>query len=274
MALTGEVIMPAYWLEIAMVSYDLATTWWPIPTIILAVLVILVKASQEGNWKSLNEWALSVGKALVIFLIGLFFLYAPYAHNAKLKETIAQDEARKIQQPIIRDDGSQAIINDLRQQLNRNDIDAQELKRLKDQADEARRRTGSENSSLRNRLENNDKTIHQLREKLDDKASRDTLRDNLADYLQQGQAIKDKCVLGLVDAPMENITEWLQKIMGYLKTVKDSSRLARLMSTPTPHAGGSLQIAGKPVSEKCILAIKVIDKKLEILNVFLSELSK
>jgi hypothetical protein len=82
--------MFAYWWEIAMFSYDLATTWWPIPTIILAVLVIVVKASQD-NWKSLNEWASSVGIALAIFLVGLVFFYAPYAHNAKLKEAIAQD---------------------------------------------------------------------------------------------------------------------------------------------------------------------------------------
>jgi hypothetical protein len=80
----------AYWLEIAMFSYDLATTWWPIPTIILAVLVILVKASQD-NWKSLDEWAKSVGIALAIFMVGLVFFYAPYAHNAKLKDTFAKD---------------------------------------------------------------------------------------------------------------------------------------------------------------------------------------
>ena len=87
--------LPAYWWEIIMFSYDLATTWWPIPTIILAVIVILVKASQD-NWKSLTEWASSVGIGLAIFLVGLVFLYAPYAHNAKLKDVIAQDEERKL----------------------------------------------------------------------------------------------------------------------------------------------------------------------------------
>ena len=200
-----------------MVSYDLATTWWPIPTIILAVLVLLVKASQD-NWKSLNEWASSVGISLAIFLAGLVFLYAPYAHNAKLKNEIAQNEAIRPQQPMIKDDGSQAIISDLQQQIIKKDIEAQELKRLRDRADDAEKRATSGITAMRRTLEDKERVISDLQGKADDKIARNDLKGKLLVYLHTTQIIKQNCLSGLKDySPIKEFERWHDQTLRELR---------------------------------------------------------
>lgn len=259
--------MLAYWLEIAMFSYDLATTWWPIPTIILAVLVILVKASQD-NWKSLNEWASSVGIALAIFLVGLVFLYAPYAHNAKLRETIAQDDARKLQQPVIKDDRSPSIISDLQQQLNRKDIEAQELKRLRDRADDVLSRTGLENSSLKTTIRDLQSKLDELQGKLTEKANRKAIRQQLGSYVEEGEELKRRC-LNKEDAKLlaTDADQWVRRAASYMVAKLDSSYAIQFVNPPAPQP-----IAHNVPPENDSLW-RILDVHVGVLRKFMGEFS-
>lgn len=204
---------------------------------------------------------------MAIFLAGLVFLYAPYAHNAKLKETIiAQDEARKLQQPVIKDDGSQAIISDLRQQLIERNFDIQELKRRIDKEEQTASRSSSENAALNNRLRD-------LQGKLTGKVARQAHSEKIAAFLDAGEAIKRKCFLGS-DTPRQEAVEWHNQVLSYLKTTMDSAHVIRFKNTRSPDAKMHYFLPDmKLVAKECNDNAQEMDTKLEVLRDFLSELS-
>jgi hypothetical protein len=144
-------------------------------------------------------WALGAS-----FALGLFVQWQSTYHEM---------EQLKKPQPVVTDEGSRKTIGDLRQQLTERNIEIQELKRLKDKAEETASRSASDNAALNNKLRD-------LQGKLADKVARQTHSQKLAAFLDTGEAIKRKCFSGL-DTPRKEAVEWHDQILSYLKTTMD-----------------------------------------------------
>ena len=93
-------------------------------------------------------------------------------------------------------------IGDLRQQLNQRSIEIQELRRLKDKAEEAASRSASDNAALNNQLRD-------LQGKLTDKVDRKTHREKIADILIRKYPGTDPALERL---PKLFVQEWLNVI--------------------------------------------------------------
>lgn len=198
-------------------------------------------------------WALGAS-----FVLGLFVQWQGTYH-----------EMEQLKKPLqaVTDENSNKTIGDLRQQLNERNIEIQELKRLKDKAEETASRGTSDNAAL-------NKKLREIQGKLADKVSRQTHMEKLAAFLDTGEAIKRKCFSGL-DTPRKEAVEWHDEVLNYLKTTMDSSHVMRFKNTRSPNAKLHYFLPdGKPVERKCNENAQDLDIKLEVLRDFLSELSK
>ena len=219
----------------------------------MGVLDIVNRFFLKGNKDSnkLYLWALGA-----TFLLGMFVQWqGMYQEMEKLKKP----------HPVIQDEGSRRTIDDLRQQLNERSIEIQELKRLKDKAEEAANRNASDIVVLNNKLRD-------LHGKLADKIARQTHREKLAAFLDAGEAIKRTCFSGL-DIPIKEAVEWHDHIFSYLKTTMDSSHVIRFKNTRSPNAKMHYFLPdGRTVAKECNDNAQDMDMKLEVLRDFLSEL--
>ncbi|MEO6111875.1 MAG: hypothetical protein ABIQ24_08610 [Nitrospiraceae bacterium] len=272
-----------YWVESFLWSVDLLwRSLWDQQTffafLVLWVALVLKEWNRIGwasaSWKFL-ERGISAVKALfwpaivlagVLVIIVLFVAPARKYHELETKYQGLSSESTKPPK-VIQDEDSMKTIGDLRQQLNERNIEIQELKRLKDKAEETASRSASDNAALNNKLRD-------LQGKLADKVARQTHREKLAAFLDTGEAIKTKCFSGL-DTPRKEAVEWHDQILSYLKMTMDSSHVIRFKNTRSPNAKLHYFLpGGKPVAKECNDNAQDIDIKLDVLRDFLSELSK
>ncbi len=107
---------------------------------------------------------------------------------------------------------------------------------------------------------------------LADKGNRQIHREKLAEFLDTGEAIKQKCFSGL-DVPRKEAMEWYEQIISYLKTM-DSSHVSRFKNTRAPNRRLHYFLPdGTPVAGACNENAQDIDLKLDVLREFISELS-
>lgn len=165
-------------------------------------------------------------------------------------------------------------VGDLRQQLNEKNIEIQELKRLKDLADNATDRAVSDNALLKSRMEEKARTIQELQNKLTDRVAREKRRDSIAKFIHAGTQIFYMCGKGLTDSPQKEFREWHDQIMSFFTNSNDSSYVIRFTDTIPGDAKLHYFIDGKSVRNGCTDTALIIDRKLNVLREILSELSK
>jgi hypothetical protein len=211
-------------------------------------VIPLVKKCNDLGWAPATwmffERALAAVKALLwpaIVLAAVFvFLIFFVAPIQKYKELQAQyqllrDESTK-PQPVVKDEESRKIIDDLRQKLNGRDIEIQELKRLHDRAEDAANRKASENAALNNKLRD-------LQSKMDDKARRKAIREQLGQFLEEGEVLLRRCLTQVKDPPpVKEADEWLNKTYTYLKLELGSSEATQFLHPPLGPPGRSFTV--------------------------------
>ena len=217
-----------------------------------------LKRDKDSNKPYL--WALGA-----TFLLGMFVQWqGMYQDLEKLKKP----------QPVIQDDGSRKIIDDLRQQLHERDINIQELKRLKDRAEDATGRAVSDYAALKSKSKDDARIIHDLQNKLTDRGTKEKRRDTIAKFIHTGTQIMNICATGLIDSPQKEFSDWHDQVVSYLKNSSDSSYVIRFTDTIPPDAKRYYSIDGKPIKNRCTETALVVERKLDALRDFLSELSK
>ena len=238
------------------------------------VMIVLELLDRVAGWKA-------PGKAYIhlVFtacLVGAMFLtWRDVYHDNQRLNAELKTVRNELDKPIVKDDGSKAIIADLQQQINRKDIEAQELKRLRDRAEDAEKRASSGIAALRSSLEDKEMVIRDLQGKTDDKIARNELKGKFLIYLQSTQIIKQNCLSGLKDySPIKEFERWHDQTLRELRDLGDGSYMFRFAATPPPNASSHYRVDGKPVSEECNQVAKAVDIKQAVLKDFIAELSR
>lgn len=250
-------------------------------------VVPLIKKWNDLGWAPATwmffERAMAAMKALfwpaivlaVVFVFLIFFV-AP-ARKYQDLETKYQnlEKASNKPQPVVKEEESRQMIVVLQQQLINKDIEAQELKRLRDRAEDAEKRASSSITALRHSLEDKERVIRDLQGKADDKIARNDLKGKILIYLHSSQIIKQNCLSGLKDySPIKEFERWHEQTFRELRDLGDGAYMIRFADTPPPNARSHYQVDGKPVSEECNQVAKVIDIKQAVLKDFVAELSR
>lgn len=254
------------------------------------IVWIVRRRTDSGSWrgivtfpdgwpKTIKDVSLSLGIWVALLLIVLAYNFVSLAskRDEEQRKVMAtqQMEVNYGKQPSVKEEESRQTMADLRQQLNSKDIEMQELKRLRDRADDAEKRAASGYTALRHSLEDKEKVIRDLQSKTDEKIIRSDLRGKFLVYLQSTQIIKRNCLSGLEDYfPKKEFERWEEQTLRELRDLGDGSYMFRLVATPPPNARSHYQVDGKPVSEECNQVAKVIDIKQAVLKDFIAELSK
>lgn len=203
-----------------------------------------------------------------VILLFLVFVYSPYQQYKEIYSSnqTAQGEVKKLQKPVVKDERSETVVADLRQQVYERDREIQELKRRNDRTENSANLAVLENATLKSQ-------VRDLQGKVDDKAARNALKGKLLNYLHGAQFIQQNCVAGLKDSPTKEYTEWHQQTIRDLKTLDDASYLTRFTGTPPPN-DHSYEFRGKPVSNECNRIISLLETKQAVLNNFIAELNR
>ena len=225
------------------------------------VMIVLELLDKLGVWKAPGKTYIHLVFTACL-VVAMFLTWRDVYHDNQRFSGELETARKEMNQPIIKDDGSQAIIDDLRQQIIKKDIEAQELKRLRDRADDAEKRASSGITALRRSLEDKEMVIRDLQGKTDDKVARNDLKGKFLIYLHSTQIIKQNCLSGLKNySPMKEFERWEEQTLRELRDLGDGSYMVRLAATPPPNARSHYEVAGKPVSEECNQVAKVIDIK-------------
>ena len=124
----------------------------------------------------------AVGLAIVFVFIAVVIAPAIKYRDLEAKYQHLSEQSTK-PQPVVKDEESRQTIIDLQQQLNRKDIEAQELKRLKDRAEDAASNRASEISALSNKLRD-------VQNKTTERARRKAIREQFGKLYTEGMALK------------------------------------------------------------------------------------
>ncbi len=223
-----------YWLDILMLSGRLLLEWWPIPTILFAIIVFIIEIYLKKSWKSFREWLISGGIALVIITGGTVLFYAPYIYYQSLKS---------------------------------------EKDKIEEKVKEAKETIGKQNATiekLQTALNEKPKIIYRAVEGEKDKRTVDNRkkREEIAKFMDEGQIIRKRF---LTSEPENELlkakTAWEKRVEQYLLVHLENSYATRFRNpgevSPSVPIGIRMSIAG---------SWSDMGKKIEMLNVFIAEL--
>lgn len=257
-----------YWWDVTATTFNWAVDIWPWQTVLFGVVIVAIttwvfwRLGKKDEVKNLAiDFLVSLVVSIVAFVL-VVILVGPFLHSEGIKSKLTELEAVRTEKANFgtaikeleaqRDD----VTNQLKLSQEAMDIQNSEIGKLRRELGDTRKQVDDKNASMA------------------EKVTRQAHSEKIAAFLDAGEAIKRKCFLGS-DTPRKEAVEWHDQIVNYLKTTMDSSHVIRFKNTQAPNARSHYFLSdGKPVAKECNDNAQDIDKKLEVLKEFLSELSK
>lgn len=236
------------------------------------VMIVLELLDKVGGWKAPGKTYIHLVFTACL-VVAMFLTWRDVYHdNQRLSgelETVRKDRDK----PIVKDDGSKAIITDLQQQLNRKDIEAQELKRLRDRAEDTASRAVSDNATLKSQVRDLQGKVDDKKTSIAEKAARHTHRDKFAQFMHEGMDMQQRCFNGLTQSPEKDFLDWQAKVLAHVKTTMSSSHVIRFTDTMINIRLQFFDAKRQAIPGICADTGREIEAKLVVLREFISELN-
>ena len=226
-----------YWWDVIAASFNWVVILWPIPTIILGAVIMLVtalvysKLGRPTDAKSIYI-AFAVGLAVSVATFVLFVLFiGPFLHFIKMVPSLTELET-------------------LRAEKKNLGTTIEELKVERDGAltqqklfEEARDILRGELDKVRGELTDASKRLDDKRSAKAEKGRQKAIREHLGLLFGEGQALLRLCFTQVKNpAPLPEAMEWLNKTYEYVKREIGSADATQFMHPPMGPAGRSFDV--------------------------------